>query len=136
MPVYCSSLSSPTILCAQMPRVVHIVLLLCVVLYSLSAPVMWAVYYLESDTVAAAFCVNPDKPACHGKCHVVKLTSKARGTDEAPPPIEQNVEKPLLFFAAQSRDVSLIKSATLSYSTVPPFSLASGYPQCVYHPPA
>lgn len=114
----------------------HIVLLLCVVLYSLSAPVMWGLYYLESDAIARAYCVNPDTPSCHGRCHMAKLTSKKQENSDTPPLVERTIEKPLLFFTESTAYSSLIDCATLPYGTSSSSDLHSGYPQRIYHPPA
>lgn len=119
-----------------MRTAVHIVLLSCVTLYALSAPVMWGVYYLEADAIAAAYCVNPDKPSCHGKCHMAKLTAKKSGRDEAPPLVERTIKKPLLFLTSVPAAPSPGERPVPSYGSFSSPSLRNGYPQSVYHPPA
>lgn len=119
-----------------MRTVAHIVLLICVTLYALSAPVMWGLYYLEADAIAAAYCVNPDKPSCHGKCHMAKLTAKKSGRDDAPPPVGRTIEKPLLFLTSMPTETSAAERPVPSYGLLSSPSLRSGYPQSVYHPPA
>src|SRR5436309_658236 len=60
--------------CGGMRRLLHLTLTVCLSLYVMSTPVMWGVYYLFADQIAASYCVNRANSCCHGKCHVGKVT--------------------------------------------------------------
>ena len=110
--------------------------LVFVLLYSMSVPVIWGMYYLQADVVAAAHCVNPDVPSCHGKCHVTKLASKQQTDNQTPPLLEVNPEKPLLYvLEAMSEDSAPEMHSTCAYITTSS-TLLGGYPSNVFHPPA
>ena len=61
-----------------MKRIARTILLLLFTLYANGGPAAWIVYALQADSIAAAYCVNPTNPACHGKCHVNTVTEQQR----------------------------------------------------------
>lgn len=119
-----------------MKQLLTILTLSLIMLYSMSVPVLWGLYYLRADAVAAAFCENPDKPSCHGKCHMAKIASKHQTDSDAPPVLEVNPEKPLLFVLDQLQDDTLQKEDSHRYSPqAEPPALRRGYPSGIFHPP-
>lgn len=102
----------------------------------MSVPVTWGLYYLQADVVAATYCENPEKPSCHGKCHVAKLTSKQSSESDLPPLVELNPEKPLLYFTEICEHDASQVDAPLSYFVDQSRGLQRGYPSDIFHPPA
>ena len=119
-----------------MKQLITILILSLVMLYSLSGPVLWGLYFFRADAVAAAYCENPDKPSCHGKCHMAKLATKHQTESESPPIMEVNPEKPLLFVVDQIKaDLAQAQGVLFRNPTAEPPSLRRGYPSGIFHPP-
>ena len=120
-----------------MRKLLNILVFVSVVLYSLSAPLMWGIYYVRSDAIAAAYCVNPDKPSCHGKCHMAKLMDgdRSHNKSDIPPLLQKTDERILLLFHETVLSDGPSERLSLGYGKCRPFVVRAGYPQGVYHPP-
>ena len=118
-----------------MKRLLSTITLAALTLYSISGVFLCGIYLLQSDVIAEAFCVNPQQPSCHGKCHIAKLTTNEQEKNDTLPFVEINLEKPLLF-----HPVTILQEPVQSI-LLPPFSslnlgpLLNGYPQSIDHPP-
>lgn len=54
-------------------RTFTIIALLTFAIYANGIVAIWSCYYASADAIAAAYCVNPSKPCCHGKCYIGRL---------------------------------------------------------------
>ncbi len=115
-----------------MRRAFHVIVLLLFTLYVQSGAMTWAVYYLFADDIAAAFCVNPTNPACHGRCHMTQITEKQQKHDA--PGVEINIEKPLPFVSGWSQPVAFTDMLTTLYHSADA-PLIDGVSTEIDHPP-
>lgn len=115
-----------------MRSLLHIIILVAFVLYAESTAVMWGLYALFDDDVAAYFCENSSNPACHGRCHVVKTTSKAENDRARGPEIDLPKTLP---FIATSTTIVVVSSVVHATGVLSDPLLSAGFPTPIYHPP-
>lgn len=118
--------------------VLHIATLATVVLYSLSAPLLWGIYFLRTEAIASSYCVNSSNPDCKGKCHMTKIVQhdKSDGDPDIPPPlVEPNRDQVILFCSELPVDGEATTPRSAASAECPDASLRSGYPNAIDHPP-
>lgn len=115
-----------------MRNFLHSILLLLFTLHVQSAPVLWSLYYANADTIAAAYCVNPSNPKCHGRCHIAKVTkqqqSNTQGQSENPP------ERPMPFIMTPAAEQPITENRPHTY-TASTERVVRGFSSGIDHPP-
>lgn len=113
-------------------------ILLCLLLttftlYVEGGVVAWGLYAIFADQIAAAYCVNPTNPCCHGKCHMRSATEKDRkqGTSA-----EIAGVKTVLFVAGEILPPLLVGRSCESYRLHDAGGTAAGHPSPIDHPPS
>lgn len=115
-----------------MRNILHSILLLLFTLHVQSAPVLWSLYYVNADDIAATYCVNRSNPKCHGRCHIAKTAEQQQnhsGSQSEHPP-----ERPMPFIMipAAEQSPTQIRPQTYSSSTD---RLMRGFSDRIDHPP-
>jgi hypothetical protein len=115
-----------------MKRIARTILLILFTLYANGSPVAWVVYAFQADSIAAAYCVNPTNPACHGKCHVNTASNEQR-KGSAPSDrvmLEKSLPAPFVLSAPSYRIAS-----TTEFLPPDGADIMAGHPASIYHPP-
>jgi len=115
-----------------MRRSLSLILVLLFTLYVQSAPVAWILYALDADAIAAAYCVNPDKPSCHGKCHIIRTTS---GEKSPTSPASEITLPDLPPFLGGTFRLSDAVAMNAMFSSATAAGTLQGYHPPIYHPP-
>ncbi|MEO5930177.1 MAG: hypothetical protein ABIR47_09605 [Candidatus Kapaibacterium sp.] len=115
-----------------MTRALRTIVLLLFILYVQSGPVQWVAYGLFADNVAAAYCINPDRPACHGRCHMSALT---RGGEKKDAPVVEIAIHKLIPFTLDGAPNHPAATISIRYRTPDRSRYSSGYPPGIDHPP-
>lgn len=76
------------------------ILLLQIIFYVLSTPIIWATYYLFKDYIIEKYCENKETPTCSGKCHMMKVEREAP-KDKDTPKIEVRTPEMFPFLIAE-----------------------------------
>lgn len=119
-----------------MQRILQTILIAVVTLYSQSAPTAWLAYWLNADAIAEVYCVNPDIPSCHGKCHVARVTSEEKEQGNTTPNLVLEIERPFLYLVGDSRELpSQSPGTSVEQYHIGSMPLLDGFPSDVYHPP-
>ncbi|MCB0713598.1 MAG: hypothetical protein KDD67_14820 [Ignavibacteriae bacterium] len=118
-----------------MKRLLHILTLTTVTLYSMGGLLLWGGYFLRADVIAETSCVNPQTPSCHGKCHISKLVTERKSGEEEPPIIDLNIEKLVLFFPSPPLPVTAVLTPPTADLAQVSSALPEGQKQEVFHPP-
>lgn len=77
----------------------HIIVAVALLINAANGAVAWGLYYLHADKAAVAACVNPRKPACHGRCQMARKTDQQNQQNRSTPQLHLGQAEPGLVAA-------------------------------------
>jgi hypothetical protein len=101
--------------------------------YTLSAPIIWATYFVYQDYIAEEFCVNKSNPDCCGSCYIIEIE------DEKPvnnlPKIEVRTPELTSFILLRHFSPKDHPSASMAYAPHSAGNISTGYTSDIHRPP-
>ncbi len=121
-----------------MIRIPAILLIVLTLGAGMKEVVIHAVFRINQDAIAAAFCINQEKPElkCQGKCFLQERLDAAKDAENTPVPLPEieHTKNPVFF--SQTTPVSLIPEARRSRTPLFQASLLPYFTSMRYfHPP-
>lgn len=127
-----------SIRCASMIRTTAIFLIVLTLGASVREWAIYGIFRINQDAIAAAFCINQDKPElkCNGHCFLKEKLSADR-QDKAPPsPLPKNEqEKNPVFYFGVAQSVLMVFTADQQFWIGQETLKPRFFPDNCFHPP-